>query len=129
MKHLYLFCSQKRLDAIVKRLIGLVIFLLSVSYSSAQGQGFTNADFMALPATQQKGFLDGIMHTLWQVAAQKDTTTGQCVFDWYYKDVHKKNSLILASMEKYRDYSLAPVIIGLTEIECGKYVRGKAKES
>ena len=108
----------------------LLSLIVAASYpQTLLAEDTKDPHFLELDDAKKKFLILGTIDTLVAVAAHQSKETGQCVFDWYYKDVHKKNSLILASMEKYRDYSLAPVIIGLTEIECGKYVRGKQEES
>ena len=77
-----------------------------------------------MPELQQKGFLDGAMHTLWQVAAQKDTDIGQCVYDWYYADEQAKtNGLIFKSMEQYPNERPTVILMALTERACGRYIR------
>jgi len=87
-------------------------------------KGFTNQDFLIMPELQQKGFLDGTIHTLWQVAAQKDADIGQCVYDWYYEgEQAKTNGLIFKSMEQYPNERPTVILMALTERACGRYIR------
>lgn len=98
--------------------------LLYPQKSGAQSQAFTNKDFLQLPEMQQKGFIDGAVSTLYQMAAQESAEIGQCVYDWYYGDKRaERNGLILRSMEQYPDNLPSVIIVALTENACGRYVR------
>ena len=99
--------------------------LLMFSYSEkASADAFTNKDLLALPELQRKGYIDGVISTLWQVAALENLETGQCVVDWYYGEkIKERNWLIMRSLEKYPDYRPENILIALTERACGSYLR------
>lgn len=99
--------------------------VLAVTWAQpVQAQAFTSADFLKLPEMQQKGFLDGAVSTLYQMAAQSSKETGQCVHDWYYGDkTAERNWLILDTMKKNPDYRPAVIITALAESVCGRFVR------
>ncbi len=98
----------------------LLVFLTHQSHAT----NFTNKDFLTMPKLQQKGFLDGVINTLWQVAAQNDSDTGQCIVDWYFgEETAQRNGLIFKSMNQYPTYTPSAIVIALTERECGSYIR------
>lgn len=104
----------------------LCSLMISVSYPQKSfAEKTTEPHFLELDDGKKKFLILGTIDTLAVVAAQQSKEIGQCVFDWYYEDVPNKNSLILASMAKYKDYELATVVIALTEAKCGRYIRGK----
>lgn len=123
------FKLQAKLIDLLKKAKGrmcavLGLLILALYPAQASAQAFTNKDFLELPEIQQKGFIDGAMQTLYQMAAQESIETGQCVHDWYYGDKRtKRNWLILRSMEKYPDNRPPAILAALTERACGRYIR------
>lgn len=114
-----------RLKAATGTMCGLLVTMtLALLPAQVSAQAFTNADFLKMPEIQQKGYLDGAVQTLYQMAAQKNVEAGQCVHDWYYGGKRaERNWLILRSMEKYPDNFPAAIIAALTERACGRYIR------
>ncbi|OHU92113.1 hypothetical protein BET10_07235 [Pseudoalteromonas amylolytica] len=96
---------------------------LSVGVSfQAVATGMTNAEFLELDNSYKKFWIQGAMYSLGHVAAAKSKETGKCVIDWYFGDKRaERNSLILASMEKYPSSYPSAIFIALTERECGTY--------
>ncbi len=87
--------------------------------TQAQPSGsFKNKDFLQLKKNEKKFFLFGVIETLWQIEALRDKKAGQCVADWYYKDMANKDALILAYMKKYPDLEPNAILITLTEKAC-----------
>ncbi len=101
--------------------IGAALFAFGTEASS---QAFKSKDFLEMPEMQQKGYIDGAVSTLYQMAAQESIQTGQCVHDWYYGDkTSERNWLILDTMQKNPDYRPSVIIAALAESVCGRFVR------
>lgn len=91
-----------------------------VASSAVYAKGFTNKDFLILPETQQKFWIQGAMYMLIHIGAAKSQEKGQCVADWYFGEKRpQRNSLILGSMEKYSSSYPSVVMLALVERECG----------
>ena len=102
--------------------------LLSITVNSACAEGFLARDFLQLPDASKKCWLHGAMMTFSYMAATHSRDMGQCVYEWYFsKQLGERNSLILASMEKYPDVSPTAVLLALTERACGKYSGSESK--
>ena len=99
-------------------LFGMATFMMN----TANSEGFLAKDFLELPDTNKKFWIQGAMHALGAVAAAKSEKQGNCVYDWYFGDQRaERNGLILASMEKYPDAYPIAILLALTERECGEY--------
>ena len=107
-------------------IIGTVCLGFSVIYpQEVLAEGLKNEGFLKLSSEQKKYWLYSAIDTLGFVAAYKDKQKGQCVWEWYGKDIAKKNGLIEAYMAKNPEKSPSAILIGLTEKACGSYVREK----
>lgn len=83
---------------------------------------FRASDFLEMEDTWKKFWLSGAMSALYSVLITKDEDQSRCVADWYFsEDLAEKNSLIIASMEKYPHATPSAVLIALTQRECGDY--------
>ena len=104
-----------------------VIFCILLIFNGlnapALAGSFKNSDFLELDDKTKKYWLVASIEALWQVKALRDKKAGQCVADWYYKDVANKNAVLVAYMKKYPDNTPASILIALTEKACGLSVK------
>lgn len=99
-----------------------VIFCLSGVTLADETEGFRSKHFLELPDKHKKFWLDGAITAFAHIAAAKEKTKGECVYNWYFaKDIDEKNGLIEASMRKYQDATPTAVLLALTEKICGQY--------
>lgn len=88
---------------------------------AAYSEDFTAKDFLKLNEAHQKFWIEGAIDmTGLVISTGGNKQKARCISEWYYGDNHaERNSLILASMQKYPDVPPNAIVLALIERGCG----------
>ena len=99
-----------------------VVFCCFGADAKEENEGFRSKHFLELPDEHKKFWLDGAITAFAHIAAARDKTKGECVYNWYFSEqIGERNWLILESMKKYPTATPTAVLLAITERECGAY--------
>ncbi|TBR44337.1 hypothetical protein CBF23_003195 [Marinomonas agarivorans] len=100
----------------------LYVALLSCFSGIAQADILTSKDFLTWPEVHQKFWIQGSIDTAALISSHSgNKEQGKCIAQWYYGDKRaERNSLIIASMEKYSDVPPEAIMVALIKKACGE---------
>lgn len=105
----------------LKNYLLYVAVFFSVS-GVAQADVFTSKNFLAWPEAHQKFWIQGSVDTAALITSHNgNKEQGKCITKWYYGDKRaERNSLIIASMEKYSDVPPNAIMVALIKKACSE---------